>query len=284
MGSVLQFIFGYVYAAGAATLAQVLILFGPLIILAFLLNALGKFIGITCIRLLRPTLFLVLFGWLGTMIHELGHVFFGLIFFRKIRAIKLFTTDPWDPKPGYVRIDQGKNIFQHLGNFFIGLGPLVLGALVIYLVAWGLLGVDTFTGMDQTRLTGDAFTLRTVGLMIYRTVNSMSVVLTSVFADTNNSLQAVLLFLYVTLSISSAMTLSPADISGLRVGFFALIIAVFIFNLATFWFGNYGDLFIAWIAPVYDGFYGVMIFGLIVTFVLAVLLFPISLLQESDHA
>ena len=284
MESVLQLIFGYVYAAGVATLAQVLVLFGPLLILAFALNAVGKFIGDTCIRLFKPTLFLILLGWLGTMIHELGHLLFALLFLRRIQKIKLFSTDPWDPKPGYIEIDRGKNIFQHLGNFFIGLGPLILGALVIYIVAWGLLGGGALsgTGVNQPRLTGDAFTLRALLLMLQRIISSAFAVLGTVLTSNKVSLEAVFLFLYVTLSIGSAMTLSPPDIAAVRNGFFALLSAVFIFNLLTFWFGNYGDLFIAWIMPVYDGFYGLMMFGLIVNAVWAIALVPISLLQDKD--
>lgn len=281
--AIFTFVFGYLYAAASATLTQILIFFGPLLILAFLLNVLGKFIGITCIRLLRPTLFLVLLGWLGTAVHELGHVTFALLSFRRIREVKFFSTDPWDPIPGYVRLAPDSNIYQRFANFFIGLGPLLIGTLCIYLAAWGLLGAETFAGMDQTGLIGDGFTLTTVGLLIERIVNSTGVVIAGVFAGANNAPAMVLTFLYITLSIGTAMTLSPQDLAAMRFGGAALLLTVFLFNLATFWLGNYGDLAIAWIAPIYNRFYGVMIFGLIMMAILALLLTPIALLQGGNR-
>ncbi len=282
--SILDLIPGYLFAAGSATLAQFMILCGPLLILAFLLNTLGRSIGKTCIGLLRPKLFLMLLGWLGTAVHELGHVVFALLFFRRIAAVKWFSTNPWDPNPGYVAYARGGNLFQRLGDFFIGLGPLLVGTGVIYIAAWGLLGSGSFAGMDQTPLTGDTFTLRTIALLLQRIVNSAGAELAGIFTGAGHTPLEVFTFLYITLSISSAMTLSSADIAIVRNGFVAFLIGIFLFNLATFWSGNYGDLFIAWVAPVYDRFYNVLIFGLIIALVLWLLLLPISVLVSDSRA
>jgi len=275
---------GYIFASGSAALAQFMILFGPLLILAFLLNALARSIGRTCIGLLKPSLFLLTLGWLGTTVHELGHVIFALLFFRKIKDVKWFTLDPWNPVQGYVLYERKGNFLQKLGDFFIGLGPLLIGAVIIYITAWGLLGSGTFAGMDQTPLTGDTFTLRTIGLLIQRIFNSAGAALRGVFTGANHTPAAVFAFLYITLSISSAMTLSTADIVIVRSGFVVLLIGIFLFNLVTFWSGNYIDLFIGWIAPYYDMFYGVLIFGLIITSVLWLLLLPVSVLVSDNRA
>lgn len=282
--NILSLIPGYIFASGSAALAQFMILFGPLLILSFLLNALARSIGRTCLGLLKPTLFLILLGWLGTTVHELGHVIFALLFFRKIRDVKWFSLDPWDPNPGYVRYAREGNLLQKFGDFFIGLGPLLVGAVVIYIAAWGLLGSGTFAGMDQTPLTGDTFTLRTVGLLIQRIFNSAGAALRGVFTGASHTPAAVFAFLYITLSISSAMTLSSADIVIVRNGFAVSLILIFLFNLVTFWSGNYIDLLIGWIAPYYDMFYSVLIFGLIITFILWLLLLPISVLVSDNRA
>lgn len=282
--NILSLIPGYIFASGSAALAQFMILFGPLLILTFLLNALARSIGRTCIGLLKPSLFLLTLGWLGTTVHELGHVVFALLFFRKIREVKWFSLDPWNPVQGYVLYERKGNLLQKFGDFFIGLGPLLVGAVIIYIAAWGLLGSSTFAGMDQTPLTGDTFTLRTIGLLIQRIFNSAGAALRGVFTGANHTPAAVFAFLYITLSISSAMTLSTADIVIVRSGFVVLLIGTFLFNLVTFWSGNYIDLLIGWIAPYYDMFYGVLIFGLIITSVLWLLLLPVSVLVSDNRA
>ena len=282
--NILNLIPGYIFASGSAALAQFMILFGPLLILAFLLNALAHSIGRTCIGLLKPSLFLLTLGWLGTTVHELGHVLFALLFFRKIKDVKWFSLDPWNPVQGYVLYERKGNLLQKFGDFFIGLGPLLIGAVIITIAAWGLLGSGTFAGMDQTPLTGDTFTLRTIGLLIQRIFNSAGGALRGVFTGANHTPAAVFAFLYITLSISSAMTLSTADIVIVRSGFVVLLMGIFLFNLVTFWSGNYIDLFIGWIAPYYDMFYGVLIFGLIITSVLWLLLLPVSVLVSDNRA
>ncbi len=274
----LRFLFGYVYAAGSATLAQAFILFGPFLALAFLTNAIAKYIGKTCMRVLKPTLFLILLGWLGTLVHELGHLLFALLFFRKVAAVKLFTTDPWDPAPGYVAFYRKGNILQEIGNFFIGIGPLILGTLTIYGTAWWLFGPEILARMDQTPLMGDSFSLRTVGLLVEKVFNSAGAVIAGVFTGSDHTPGMVLGFLYVTLSIGSSMTLSKPDIKIAKNGFFALLTLLLVFNLATFWAGNYAALALDWLSPFYNGFYGMMIFALIISTVLACLLFPISML------
>lgn len=80
------------------------------------------------------------------------------------------------------------------------------------------------------------------------------------------------------------MTLSSADIAIVRNGFAVSLILIFLFNLVTFWSGNYIDLLIGWIAPYYDMFYSVLIFGLIITFILWLLLLPISVLVSDSRA
>ena len=66
-------------------------------------------------------------AWLGTPVHELGHALFCLIFFHRIETIKFFEPDPVTGTLGYVTHTWSrKNPWQVLGNFFIGVGPVLL--------------------------------------------------------------------------------------------------------------------------------------------------------------
>lgn len=78
-------------------------------------------------------------AWIGTPIHELSHAFFCLIFGHKIRRILLFSPDQKGTL-GYVTHSyNNRNLWQIMGNFFIGIAPLFGGLLSLYIVSWCLL-------------------------------------------------------------------------------------------------------------------------------------------------
>ncbi len=76
----------------------------------------------------------MLTGAIGTPVHELGHVFMCLIFRHKIIEVKLFSPDPESGTLGYVKHSfNKKSIYQQIGNFFIGMGPILFGSAVLIL-------------------------------------------------------------------------------------------------------------------------------------------------------
>ncbi len=75
-------------------------------------------------------------GFLGTPIHELGHAFFCVVFRHKIEEIKLFQIDDESGTLGYVSHSYNRrNIWQKLGNYFIGVAPILCGSAVLLLFA-----------------------------------------------------------------------------------------------------------------------------------------------------
>ncbi len=83
-------------------------------------------------------------GWLGVPLHELAHLAAAILFRHRIVAFSLFDPDPVTGTLGYVRHAYSRrSAWQLLGTFFIGVAPLVAGALAIAaLCAWMLPEAD----------------------------------------------------------------------------------------------------------------------------------------------
>lgn len=82
----------------------------------------------------------VLTGWIGVPVHELGHLLMARLFQHRIVAWKLFDPDPVTGTLGYVRHAHSRpTSWQIAGNFFIGVAPLLGGGgILLLLLGWML--------------------------------------------------------------------------------------------------------------------------------------------------
>src|SRR5512143_606285 len=81
------------------------------------------------------------FTAIGVALHELGHASLALLFGHQVLDVNLFGPDPAAGTAGYVRhIWDRRSLYQNMGNFFIGIGPLIFGSIAIYLAAALLMG------------------------------------------------------------------------------------------------------------------------------------------------
>ena len=79
----------------------------------------------------------MLTGWLGTPIHEMSHILLCLLFRHSIEEVSFFKPDLEAKRLGYVKHGYKRgNLYQVVGNFFIGMAPLAGGALVLYGLLW----------------------------------------------------------------------------------------------------------------------------------------------------
>jgi hypothetical protein len=145
-------------------------------------------------------------GIIGTPIHELGHALFCLIFGHKITKMKLFSPDPDSGTLGYVSHTYNKrNIYHQIGNFFIGIGPIISGGLVITLIMY--LAVPAV-------LTGVTNSISGINLNSFSgVVNNIYDILYIVLFNPNNlSNFAWWIFIIVCSSIALHMAISVPDI------------------------------------------------------------------------
>lgn len=87
-------------------------------------------------------------GYVGTPVHELSHALMCLLFGHQIKKIQLFNPKKKSKTLGYVEHTYYKrNVYHLLGNFFIGISPILAGGGVIILLMMILLP-GTFRGVN----------------------------------------------------------------------------------------------------------------------------------------
>lgn len=89
-------------------------------------------------------------GIIGTPIHELSHAAMCIVFMHRINEIRLFHIDPESGNLGYVSHSfNKKNLYQVVGNYFIGTAPIVGGTLFIYFLIKVMLP-EAFEGINNS--------------------------------------------------------------------------------------------------------------------------------------
>jgi hypothetical protein len=173
-------------------------------------------------------------GWLGTPVHELGHAFFCIIFAHKITAISLLEPSDKDGALGYVYHSWNKkSIYQNIGNFFIGAGPVIFGSIILFGAMYFLLPnsqqtVHTILGYDASKLSTSHIHESVSDVLLY----AFSL-LRSIFTPANFATYQFWIFVYIALCISSHMGLSLPDIKGMWMGFIFVLLISFILNAAA---------------------------------------------------
>jgi hypothetical protein len=174
------------------------------------------------------------------VVHELGHALFCVLFGHTIRDISLFRPRK-DGVLGYVKHSWNrKNLYQNIGNFFIGTGPIWLGTALIVLIAFALFGADLWRPLRAMQMVPTDFVTWRGQL---RLGGEFWQALLALFQQIHNAGLyhdwRFYLGLYLLFCIGSHVTLSPADLQGAGSGLATLTLLVFVFNLATLWIGNF---------------------------------------------
>lgn len=268
----LQIALNYFIETVMTTLAQLFILLGPGLLLAFIMYFITQWERDLGGRVFNWKIW-VYGTFLGTVVHELGHAIAAILFGHRIVDIKLFDPDPESGMLGYVKHAYNpNNLYQRVGNFFIGIGPVIFGPLVIYLALLGLVGWDVFAPLQTVKLGTLSFTsLESLRVLLEQVANGSLGMFQAMFTPDHLSGWQFYVFLYLAASIGSHVQLSPPDIKGAASGFLLLVGLVFLFNLITLWIGNFAARYISAISQSYSFFYGVLLFTIVLNLALLVL-------------
>lgn len=279
-------ILSYLWQALSSTLIQILILLGPGLLLTLILNFETRFIENRAVSTLGRGWYLGLFGWLGTSVHELGHAFFCLVFGHKITDLSLFSPNTETGTLGYVKHSYNrKNIYQLAGNFFIGIGPILLGTAVIFLLVYWLLSLNPFsTGSYFSFASSELSSWGTFRELFQSLWNSSGHLFLEIFSWQHLSSWQLYVFIYLVFAIGSSITLSPSDIKAALIGFIMIVVLIYIVNLATVWAGDFVSNAVIGISGYYALFYTIVFLIIVVNIAVALfILLPLSLLR-SNHS
>ncbi len=179
---------------------ELLILFGIFFVFGFVLSKLEQW---TLANYYRSVGWkgILWTAWIGTSVHEIGHVFFAEIFGHQITRVALFSPNKMTGELG--EVDHAYNpqsIYQTLGNFFIGAAPLLFGIFI--LIAIGYFGAPhNFQEFKQAMHSWFFWVL-----------------------------------MYISFCISSHLAPSRQDLKSMWIGFAQIIVLLIFFNLVAAFF------------------------------------------------
>ena len=169
-------------------------------------------------------------AWIGTPVHEMGHALMCLIFGHKIMDMRLLTINRSDGTLGYVTHSYNqRSVYQTVGNFFIGIAPIISGIGALFLSLYYLLPNSFKVFADY--LQAGVIT-KTLDLTFFQGLASASLVLIqSIFTLSNVLNPNFWIFLLIAIGVSSHMALSSADIKGATQGLVTLYTVIFSLTL-----------------------------------------------------
>jgi hypothetical protein len=230
----IELITDFLKSAILLTFGQIAGFFGILFFFGLILYFLARNTRRVYAKSTGPWLDIVVTGWIGTPVHEIGHALFCLIFFHRIEKIKLFDPNPREGTMGYVVHSYNKkNLWQRIGNFFIGVGPVVFGALVLWLLMYLLLPEMKLLlkAIEKQAAIINALELSNWQVALSPLLESAKLTLNALSKPENFSRWQFWLFVYYSLSIASHMELSLPDLKSALSGFLNLVLLIFLVNL-----------------------------------------------------
>lgn len=170
-------------------------------------------------------------GGLGVIIHELGHAIFAYLFGHQVTHVQLLNTN-YRQSGSLGSVDHrwnDRNVYQMLGNFFIGLAPYYMCSLALYLLQKFLLKAQfSVTSLEQSLNINMTISLTTI-------LDSVLDNLKSSFA--NASWSMVIIYIILTIMIASTgYDLSRNDFMTVNKGILPWVVVLIILGSVLYVF------------------------------------------------
>ena len=253
-----------------ATCMILFMVMGPGMILALCMHVVSTRLKAGVWSLLGRRLYLLIFGWLGICMHELGHAIMCVVFGHKVKKLQLFAPDAAAGTLGYVQHSfNPHNPYQVIGNFFIALGPIILGTIAIWAAAVILLPQGVML-LDISWNWRDFQSLESFWRLSVNTWNTSADLFQNIFTTRIWTRWQTWLFAYIMASVGSGISLSWSDISGGLEGFGAFFALLYIVVLVAGFFKGIPPHWINAASRATGVAYPIMLFALFLNGLLAV--------------
>ncbi|MBM7702510.1 hypothetical protein JOC83_001344 [Bacillus iocasae] len=210
------------------TFIQLLLLVGVIIIVGFLLGWIQHKSRMYVTGLFGEKGFL-LTAWIGTPIHELGHVLMCILFRHRIVSVQWFPTHTKNGYLGYVQHAYNpESLYQRIGKFFIGIAPMLIGVAALIGLMYGLVphSYEVFITSVQANVQGEQLDR----IFFESLFVSIVALIKSLFTWSNFLSPAFWLFLFLSTCISTHIALSTEDMRGAFSGLVTMFVALFCVN------------------------------------------------------
>lgn len=263
----MESIFKFLKTVLLLTFGQLISILGVFLFFGLILYLLARFTRVTFVKSIGQKFDIYFTGWIGTPIHELGHAIFCIPFGHRIVAIKLFSPNASDGSLGFVNHSyKPRNIWHQIGNFFIGFGPIFFGSFVLFLLIkylvpdnGNLLNILSSQKIDLSTWQG----VQQQFSLLYKSGN---IAFFSLFSSANMHSWRFWVFLYLALSISSHMELSPPDIKGLGSGFVSIVILLLVVNSFFLFFNVDISRYVSFVSSYSNMTVGIFTFSTLISF------------------
>lgn len=216
-------------------------------------------------------------AWLGTPIHELGHAIFCVIFLHRIEEIRFFQPDETTGTLGYVYHKWNpRNPWHVIGNFFIGIGPMILGCAVLFGLFYFL--IPGSAGAWNSIIESAGSLEKGASFMSYATVfkDSAFSITGLIFTFSSLALWQFWVFLYLSICVASNIRLSWADIKGSFSAIGCIILPFMILSLILMLAGYESNAFASYSTPLLGVIYSFLILSLILALTGFIIIYVLS--------
>lgn len=177
-------------------------------------------------------------GFIGTVVHEISHMIMALIFNHKIVKIELFRPRKYkeDGILGFVRSTYNPNsIYQQVGNFFIGIAPMIFGTLTIWLllIIFSNNSYTMFLNNLNINLYYNYLQSSNYSNFINLLSHDVFLLLKTIFSFDYIFNINHLFMLFLIYSIATHMTLSFADLKGSFKGLLVCFVVIFVITFLS---------------------------------------------------
>jgi hypothetical protein len=208
---------------------ELIYLVGLLIAIGFLLGFLERYSNTFLVQALGPR-GIIMTAWVGTPIHELGHLLMCFIWGHRVTRVKLLQLNSPDGVLGYVAHQYNPNSFyQQVGNFFIGIGPIFsgIGSLIFGMYLLVPQSYGTFITEIQKHVSFEK-----LDVTVLKSIGAAAIAITKSFFTFQNLINPLFwIFLLLAISISSHIALSKADIENSARGLVMIFFLLVLFNM-----------------------------------------------------